>query len=318
MMKSEGITWLASYPKSGNTWVRALLEAYRTGIVDINHMSTCVGDLVPYFYHSVSPTGELTSENTRLLRSAALFHMKTLKPCDPLVVKTHYANVVVDEAAVIPPALTDRAIYIIRDPRDVAVSYAKHFDYTYDAAINAMADPQRVIVTEPFEHILGSYSMHVKSWTCEQAYPILLVRYEQLLADPYKTFGGVLAFLGFTVNEERLHAAVELCDFSRLRAQEVEKGFREKKGGDAFFNTGRAGVWESCLTNEQAERIVEDHKEIFDEFYPTATREGDDAGGRDEDGSERDAQASYPPRWSVAHHQQERDQRSAGSESKAH
>ena len=313
MMKSDGIVWLASYPKSGNTWARAIVEAYVKGSVDINKMSTCIGDNVPYFYDAVNPGVELTPEIIRLIRPAALLHLKALEPCKPLVVKTHHANVVVDEMAMIPVGLTRGAIYIIRDPRDVVLSYAKHFDYTIDEAIDALADEHRVIVDEPFEHILGSYSMHVKSWTCEQEYPILLVRYEKMLSDPYKTFGGMLAFMGFDIYEERLHAAVELCDISRLKAQEAEHGFKERRNGETFFNAGRAGGWESGMNELQSKRIINNHKEVFDEFYPTATRGNNDRGRRNEESNECDSSTGDPPRWSVAHREQERAEGSAGA-----
>jgi len=311
MMKSDGIVWLASYPKSGNTWARALVEAYVKGSVDINKMSTCIGDNVPYFYNTVSPGLELTPEIIRLLRPAALLHLKALEACKPLIVKTHHANVVVDEMGMIPVGLTKGAVYIIRDPRDVVLSYAKHFNYSVDEAIAALADPHRVIVDEPFEHILGSYSLHVKSWTCEQEYPILLVRYEKMLSDPYETFGGMLSFMGFDIYEERLRRAIDLCDISQLRAQEAEKGFKERRNGETFFNSGRAGGWESGLTNAQSQQIITNHEDVFNEFYPSATRGDNDGRRRDDESGEQDASADNPPRWTLAHREQKRTEESA-------
>jgi Sulfotransferase domain len=93
------------------------------------------------------------------------------------------------------------------------------------------------------------------------------MRYEDMLAKPQKTFGGLARHLLFKPSEDQLTDAVDRSSFERLREQEEKEGFRERpKQAERFFREGRAGRWKEVLTPEQVKRIVDAHGEQMTRF----------------------------------------------------
>jgi len=260
------ITWLASYPKSGNTMIRAFLTAYwQWGRLDINGLDYCLGDVHPYYYQTVSPRPleDLDMKDHVLLRPASLMHLQQVARYQPLLVKTHHINASIFGTDLIPAPLTEQVIYIVRDPRDIAISYANHFSCSIDDAIHSMNDEGRHI-GDDIHHHLGTWSMHVNSYRTAKAFKVGLVKYEDILKDPKEKLGNLLRYLGFEVNEERLDLAIEASSFDKLQAQEKEKGFNETPHeGVTFFRKGTPGEWRDVLTEEQIEKIQSDHGEVM-------------------------------------------------------
>ena len=156
----------------------------------------------------------------------------------------------------------------MRDPRDVAPSLANHNRSSIDAAIAFMDDAQAAFCVAPgrqhnqLRQQLPGWSGHVTSWLDQADIPTLLVRYEDMQADAASQLRRVLNFGGRPASEEEIARAVGFADFSRLRAQEQEKGFREAPrpyAGGNFFRRGEAGVWREELTPEQVGRIEAAH-----------------------------------------------------------
>jgi len=263
----KNIWWLASYPKSGNTWVRAFLESYLTGNLDINAMRAVVGDLNEYYHQIVSPF-PLTEYNMRTflcIHTAAMLHLTVVQGQDPLIVKTHNANLQVDRMTMLAPILTNGAIYIIRDPRDVAISWAEHLGFDIDTIITKMADEKFLVHNDNNQvNVLTSWSSHVKSFTRDELdFKVGVLHYEDILADPIGKFTGVLKYLGIDAIPERVEEATKACSFKNLKAQEEEKGFLERKHQDQFFKRGTSGGWRKILTEEQVSRIEKDHGEVM-------------------------------------------------------
>ena len=149
---SERITWLASYPKSGNTWIRCLIQAYRSnGYLDINDLNTVAGDSAACHTHAVSATAieDLGLRGQWLLRPAALVNAVMAK-ATPRIFKTHYANLTVSGLpAFIPPELTQRAIYVLRDPRSVALSMSQYYNLSMPKIVEQMDNIDFMIGFDP-------------------------------------------------------------------------------------------------------------------------------------------------------------------------
>ena len=253
------ISWIASYPKSGSTWVRLLLNAYWFGECDINNLMSCTGDLKPVYYQNVSPKSvdKLEPAEIVCLRPAALMQIIETWPFQPVMVKTHFANLYFDEMPIIPFRMTKRAFYIVRDPRDVALSYANHFGCSIDEAIESMADDTKSIGDKDsnFKHVLTSWSGHVDSWLADKSYPVHLIRYEALQKRPGDVIANILDKMGLEPDPKRIERAIELTEFSKMKAQEEEKGFREAPKERTFFRQGKIGEWKDKLTPLQVSRI---------------------------------------------------------------
>jgi len=154
------------------------------------------------------------------------------------------------------------AIQIVRDPRDVAPSSARHMGTSVDETITNMADEDHAIGKQ-FEipHILSSWSNHVRSWGSGDPQTVL-VRFEALRTAPSDALHRMLVACNVRPDVARIARAVEACSLERLMAQEDERGFIEaSQRTERFFGSGKG--WEQELTPEQAQRIGSDHGEMM-------------------------------------------------------
>lgn len=218
--------------------------------------------------HAPRPLDTLTPPEIARLRPLGQVDMTKVFP-DSVFVKTH--NYLGDWCGV--PLhnmnVTAGAIYIVRNPLDVVLSARHHFNMTIDETIGILAS--RSASSPPSDSLLPeiytSWSSHVRSWTLHQNPQLLVVRYEDLLADPVKHFGVVSGFLGLNPGDERLERAVANSSFGVLKMQEERGGFRERPAhARSFFRVGQSDQWRSGLTPSQVRRIVADHHEQMARF----------------------------------------------------
>ena len=260
MTKTDAkITWIASFPRSGNTWVRALITAYiNQGIVDINSIMQ-TGDKSPEYYDGIvkRPIKEWSMTDQALIKPAAM--MRMLEDAGGnLMLKTHDCNVDLSGVAQIPHDITRAAIYIIRDPRDVALSFKNHYNTaSNEIAVDRMLDgtfltrfPNKGLFVPQL-----SWNIHIASWMRELPYPVYALRYEDLLAKPFDIFSEIIKFLKLDYDAELARKTIEACAFDKMKKQEKKKGFRETVGQE-FFHKGKAQRWKSELEPELQDRIV--------------------------------------------------------------
>jgi hypothetical protein len=269
--RSKKLWWIASYPRSGNTWVRKFIDAYVTGRVELNnHFSKVVhGDLASFCYQNVSsiPLKDVPRYQTLQMRGAALCQHIALGAGNDVILKTHHANVSVDGIPLIPPMMTNAVVYLVRDPRDVVISWSHHTQTTIEEAVNTLNNEYNVISspTTGLYHAVMSWSDHARSWLTDNDIPTVMVRYEDLLEKPEYCFAKILTALGFTkINEERLQFALKNTTFSKLQELEKQEGFEEKLHDETlFFRKGKAGQWESELDLTYVKKIQDEHNEMM-------------------------------------------------------
>ncbi|HWX82892.1 MAG TPA: sulfotransferase domain-containing protein [Xanthobacteraceae bacterium] len=279
MAEQSGIVWVASYPKSGNTWIRAFLHnlvRLRTGEdgeQDINEMarfSTWDLDKKRYAkFLGFEPDNAAHRSEIAATRHAV--HRQIADSIDGLLfIKTHNCLVMDRGHSTINFDVTAGAVYVVRNPLDVAISYAHHSGVTIDDAIARMAvtDAETAGSDSAVYEVHGSWSQHVWSWTRNPHRALHVVRYEDLLADPQNVFAAMARHLLLDSTRRRLIKAIEQSSFARLQAQEREKGFRERPASadQNFFREGRAGQWKDVLTSAQIDRVVRDHGEQMQRF----------------------------------------------------
>lgn len=268
------IIWLASYPKSGNTWTRAFLHNLLLKPdkpVYINDLDTfCVGESGTAYFKLFLETPRETWTEDDVARARPLVHAKlTEASVDNVFVKTHCALAKDHGHPTVNLEVTAGAIYIVRNPLDVVLSAAHHNGLSVAQSIRLMAKPDARSKTND-KHVhefRGSWSQHVASWTA-QAHPTLhVMRYEDMLAKPRDAFGGLVRFLGLNPPEARIQNAINMSSFEVLREQEKRWGFREKsEHADAFFRSGRSEQWKDKLTRDQIALMVSAHRQQMARF----------------------------------------------------
>lgn len=279
MGEQSGIVWIASYPKSGNTWVRAFLHNLARlrsgdgGEQDINEMARfSTWDLDKKRFASfLGFEPDNFAHRTEIAATRHAVHRQIADAAEGLVfTKTHNCLVMDRGHSTINLAVTAGAVYVIRNPLDVAISYAHHAGKTIDQAIELMAqtDAESNGREDAVYEVIGSWSQHVWSWTRNSHQALHVIRYEDMLVGPQQSFDALARHLLLDLSRRHLAKAIELSSFARLQSQESEKGFRERPPNSTqpFFREGRAGQWKEVLTSRQIDTIVRDHGEQMARF----------------------------------------------------
>ncbi|MCP4386363.1 MAG: sulfotransferase domain-containing protein [Hyphomicrobiales bacterium] len=277
--RPQGLIWLASYPRSGNTWMRAFINALVNVIrnpdfddLDINsieHFSVSESAAELYLPFLGQPAFRSTPAEIAAARPQVQAEI-VAKLKRPVFVKTHNANGTDNGNPMINMGVSAGAIYILRNPLDVAISFAHFRDASIDQVIEDMATPGFGVATDRNNvHVItGTWSEHVNSWTTPQHAVVLVVRYEDLFDNPAETFGAISRHLLMEATPEQLERAMDLTRFDTLRGKEQASGFVERREGSAepFFRVGRPAQWREVLEPAQIERIVSAHGEVMERF----------------------------------------------------
>lgn len=274
----SGIVWLASYPKSGNTWTRVFLSNYWRNSdtpADINDLNkTPIASARGVFdEHTGVNSGDLTMDEIDYYRPGVYIDYASTNE-ETQYCKIHDAYTFLpDGRPIFPPKATRSAIYIIRNPLDVAVSYANHNGCSIAKSVKMMCDDTHGLCkttrgqTNQLRQIMLSWSGHVQSWTEVADLSVHVMRYEDMTDYPVDTFTKVVQFIGGDDDHERVSRAVEFSSFDKLQKQESEQGFREKMPhSSAFFKKGKKGSWRESLNDEQIEKIIESHGDVMRKF----------------------------------------------------
>lgn len=280
--------WLASYPKSGNTWFRMMvanLSAKDGEPIDINNppdRGPVASARQPFEEFLLLDTSLLTHDEIDSLRPRVYEHLASHSADEDsaMVEPPHVRFSLVHDAYTLTPRGeplfagrqgADGAILIVRDPRDVAASLANHMRRDIDQAIGFMNNPQQEAHARPgrlyrlFRQRSRGWSGHAQSWLEQTDIPVHLVRYEDMKADTVGTLARALDFAGEPATDADVRRAVAFADFAELRRQEQQKGFRERpvRPGGPFFRRGEAGAWRDELTAEQIARIEAAHRPMM-------------------------------------------------------
>lgn len=272
-----GIYWLASYPKSGNTWFRALLMNLKAGGAapcEINKLDTgAIASCRSWIDETLGlDTADLTSEEIERLRPGV--YRWSAREQTISYHKIHDAYILTDRGEPLTGQEgTLGAVYIIRNPLDIVLSAASHWRMDLDKTIECMGMPgmelsnMRKGLSGQVRQKLLSWSGHVSSWVDAPDLACLVVRYEDMLAVPHPTLTRAARFLGLPDDIECIDKAVRFSAFDELSRQENTNGFREcPPSVRRFFRRGTSGGWRDVLSPSQVDRIIADHSEAMIRF----------------------------------------------------
>ncbi len=272
----SNIIWLASYPKSGNTWMRIFIENYlqnSSSAIDINEIHRIsVAESSAHRYQPYLPEGKETTDLSApeicAIRPSVQADIARSRQTTSFV-KTHNFLGDFEGFPLHNMDVSCGAIYILRNPLDVTISLSKYFGYSIDDTIEYMADEKIGTPNEKenVPQIITSWSLHVQSWTSRMDDSCLVLRYEDMLDHSKKAFRAVEKFLGMSKNPKRLKNAIKNASFQQLKAQEKKHGFVEKhENAQSFFRQGRKNQWQQLLSESQVQKIVSLNKIQMERF----------------------------------------------------
>jgi len=270
----SNVIWLASYPKSGNTWFRILLGNLKSGRdepVDIKSRIGSGGAMISRFRFddiTMIESGLLTGDEVDSLRPAVCESLAA-EAAPNSWMKAHDAWRRTRTGEPLFGRNSGRAaIYVVRDPRDVAVSLAHIKNLTMDSAVEFMNSTKAMLSSPVGRQLawlpeqLGNWSSHVTSWLDQRDVPVHVVPYEALKRDTVRVLENALRFAGEPIIREAVERAVRYSEFGELRRQENTVCFRDP-GSATFFRRGDVGSWRDELTPAQAARIVDAHGAVM-------------------------------------------------------
>ncbi len=264
------IFWIASYPKSGNTWLRALISSYyytKDGIFNNSILNKI--EQFPEKKHFVdfNYNKNIVTDTSRLWIDAQK-KINLNKKINFL--KTHNAFGAVNKNQFTDNLNSIGAIYIIRDPRNVITSLKNHYELDSDQALKWMINENNYVYdTHNFDkdgysdfQFVSSWSTNYKSWMAQKKIPVKIVKYEDLLNQTFYIFKDIVDFINKTTNnsekidKNKLKNSVNSTFFSKLKKNEETNGFSEsvisKKNNKkiTFFNLGPKNDWKKILDED--------------------------------------------------------------------
>jgi hypothetical protein len=266
------IIWLASYPKSGNTWLRSLLASYyfsKDGDFNFNLLKNI--DQFPSYNHFKN-YDKIFSDPT----DTAEFWIKEQEKINSdnkiKFFKTHNALCKINGNSFTDSNNTLGAVYVVRDPRNVITSLANHYEINLDQAFEFMVTEQKAIIQKKEDSYIGfvalfSWIFHQTSWANNKLFPTLVIRYEDLQNKTFFTLKKVINFidnfdnLKSTFNKDKAKKSIQSCDFEKLKKLEINEGFYEspisKKDSSRinFFKLGKDNDYKKLLNKDLITRM---------------------------------------------------------------
>ena len=281
------IIWLASYPKSGNTYVRAFLSAYyfsESGEFDFSQIAKI--DQFPhekFFKEKVNNISEASKQWVPVQRE--INKDKKIR-----FFKTHSFLGNYQGNQFTSPETTLGAIYIVRDPRNVLSSLKNHYSFDDDKALKMIKDKTRSLMSNNGSHAsltyISSWSENYLSWLRNNQFRRLFIKYEDLITNKYETFRDIIVFTNTLmnkvegVNKSKLQKAIETTNFDVLKKKEVSETFDgtessfknwrkfHSENKNLFFNLGPDNNWKKILKTDISKEIeISFEKEMVELGY---------------------------------------------------
>ena len=262
------IIWISSYPKSGNTWTRYFLSNYFFNKQKINsdfNILNKIDKFPPYkFLPKLISEDEIKESAYNISKYWTKIQLEITKEKEDFIfLKNHNALVSVEGRNLTEQRFSLAFIYLVRDPRDIAVSYS-NFDKTLsiDKAIERITSENlycHVTKKLPLDvEVLGSWKFNYNSWKSGVAeVPRIIIKYEDLINNTFETKLKIIKFLSdilnFKVDINHIKYSIEQSDFKRLQGIENNQKFHEST--NTFFNSGKIGQWKNILSPKQINRI---------------------------------------------------------------
>ena len=276
------IIWISSYPKSGNTWVRALLSSYFYS-KDGNFHFDLLEQIKEFPKHSdylneISVNRNLADIAKEWIPAQRKLNLKHNN--STFFLKTHSAICNVEGSDFTDKENSLGAIYVVRDPRNVILSLSNHFDYSIEKSLEMICNKKQIITNPTKENryfgftVVSDWQNHYRTWKNFKLVEVKIVKYEDLILSPKNTFISILNFINkfmqVDIDEDRIKNVLMSTEFSKLQQSENKYGFKESSNmsgfNKKFFNLGPKNDWKNLLKKEIKEKIENHFKEEMKEL----------------------------------------------------
>lgn len=278
MAAEKGLFWLASYPKSGNTWFRIVLANLlntSTDPIDLNQINTGAIASARNWIDDALGFDSACLDHDELDQLRPAIYKWHSEQCNEVGYhKIHDAYTFVNNGSpMIPAEACLGVIYFIRNPLDVAISFANHSNCSIDQAIAIMGNEKFAFCKGKYKQPIQlrqwllSWSLHVQSWVTAQDIKVMVLRYEDMKQNPLPTFTKAVEFLQLGSSQADIARALDNASIEKLQQQEDESGFSEKPAKvERFFRKGIVGDWRNTLTPAQVNQIIRDHGDMMQRY----------------------------------------------------
>ena len=263
------IVWVASYPKSGNTFLRILLSDYLYGdlnsVFDFSNLSKI--EMFPNLFRYNPLLDEKIINDIKEVKKVdyiykySLFLQKKLFSNGTHFLKTHSSNFNINKNVFTNHEITSCAIYIVRDPRNVLLSYSDYQNKSIDLVYKEMTE--EIIQRQKYKNEwypichMGSWQTNLNSWKNAQlSFPVKIIKYEDLVSNTHEVFFDILNFLNrfanIDINILKMNSVIKRTEFNNLKKLEDGGLFNEMndlKKDNKFFKLGKERNWKNSLTD---------------------------------------------------------------------
>ena len=290
---SKHIFWIASYPKSGNTLIRAILSSLFFTIDGTFNLKLLENIRQFETTYNIYKVKDFIGKDLYKLNDISIFYKYLLKiqqkenldfKEDFKFFKTHSGNFKINDNAFTMEENIRGAIYVIRDPRDICVSWTNHTGGSYDQSVDFMTNQLQSLLwvkgkNNLFEEhnmpisFLSSWDKHVISWTSNNwKFPLLIIKFEDLVYRKKETVKVIVNFFidkfGFRFHDldQKITNILKTTGFNYLKEEEIKDGFAEAQEGRRFFKEGTKNQWKNKLNKDQILKIEEKFKMVMNKF----------------------------------------------------
>ena len=274
------IIWIASYPKSGNTWIRGFVSSLvyskdgNLNMADLEKIKQY--PIFPQFNNLIKNKEDLklnTEEDINLIFKNFIPSQEIINFNDEMIfLKTHFMNCKIGDYNFTNNENTFGTIHVVRDPRNVITSIMNHFHKkTIEEAYKFITNDNNWLYSKQYDHsfptLISSWKTHYNYWKKSKK-NYLLLKYEELVTNPDKEFGKVHNYLNdlklINKDDVKFKNAISSTKFENFKKFETSGEFSEnvfEKTGEKtpFFNLGMKNDYKELLS-------VEIRKKIEDEF----------------------------------------------------
>ena len=280
------IFWIASYPKSGNTWLRILLASYyytKDGIFDNNVLKYIEQFPQKKFFDKFNYDSKIIIDTAKFWVKAQEIINKDKKI---RFFKTHNFFGAINNHNFTNRENSIGGVYVVRDPRNVITSLKNFYEMNDEKAFKFMTSKNQYIYDfHKFEEngysdfqLISSWDSNFESWKVQKKIPIKIIKYEDLLNETYSVINDIIDFINKTtnskdkINKNKIKNAVSSSLFSKLKEKEKNEGFFEapqSKLRDSkipFFNLGPKNNWKKILNDDLKDKLNNVFKKQLDEL----------------------------------------------------